>query len=72
MFMLLPGKSGGIYHNMWRAIRSLICERRTLTLEPTTVHIYVDFEVAMHALLKNAQCTAKRVITSNWNAFQVA
>ena len=44
VFMLLPGKSESIYHSMRSAIRSL-CERRGLTLEPTTVH--KDFEVAM-------------------------
>ena len=56
VFMLLPGKSESIYRSMWSAIRSL-CERRNLTLEPTTMHI--DFEVAMHTVLQNAQCTFK-------------
>ena len=54
--MLLPVKSESIYRSMWSAIRSL-CERCDLTLEPTTVHI--DFEVAMHTVLKKAQCTFK-------------
>ena len=56
MFMLLPGKSESIYRSMWSAIRAS-CERHNLTLELTTVH--VDFEVAMHTVLKNAQCTFK-------------
>ena len=34
-----------------------LCERRNLTIEPTSVHI--DFEVAMHTVLKNYQCTFK-------------
>ena len=55
VFILLPGKSESIYCSMWSAIRSL-CERRE-TLEPTTVHI--DFEVAMHTLVENTQCTFK-------------
>ena len=63
--MLLPGKSESIYHvkwhstlpfSMWSAIRSL-CERCELTLVPTTV--LKDFEVDMHTVLKNAQCTFK-------------
>ena len=53
---MLPRKSESIYCSMWSAIRSL-CERRNLTLEPTTVHI--DFEVAMYTVLKNAQYTFK-------------
>ena len=56
VIMLLPGKSESIYHSMWSAIRSL-CERCNLTFEPTPVHI--DFEVAMHTVLKNAHCTFK-------------
>ena len=54
--IFLPGKSGIIYRSMWSAIRSL-CERHNSTLEPTTVHI--NFEVAMHTVLENAQCTFK-------------
>ena len=54
--MLMPGKSESIYRSMWSAIRTL-CERRSLILEPTTIH--TDFEVAMHTVLKNAQCTFK-------------
>ena len=49
---VLPGKPVFIYRSMWNAIRSL-CERHNSTLEPTTVHI--NFEVAMHTVLKNAQ-----------------
>ena len=50
VFMLLPGKSEIIYRSMWSAIRFL-CERRNLTID----HIY--FEVTIHTVLKNAQCT---------------
>ena len=52
VFMLLTGKSESISRSMWRSL----CERLYLTLEPTTVHIinYIDFEVAMHTVLKNA------------------
>ena len=46
--MLLPGKSES---------RSL-CERRNLTIEPTTGHI--DIEVALYTVLKNAQRTLKK------------
>ena len=56
VLVFLPGKSDIIYHSMWSAIRSS-CERHNSTLEPTTVHI--NFEVAMHTVLKNAQCTFK-------------
>ena len=56
MFMLLPGKSQSIYCSVWSAIRSF-CDIRNLTLEPTNVHI--DFEIAMHTVLMNAQCTFK-------------
>ena len=52
--VFMPGKSESVYHSMCSAIRSL-CERQNLTLEPTTVHI--DYEVAMHTVLKNVQCT---------------
>ena len=54
--MLLPGKSESIYRRMWSAIRSF-CDIRNLTLGPTNVQI--EFEVAMHIVLKNAQCTFK-------------
>ena len=56
VFMLLPGKSESINRSMWSAISSL-CKRHILTFKPTTVHI--DFEVAMHTVLNNAQCTFK-------------
>ena len=56
VFMLLPRKSENICRSMWSAIRAL-CESHNLTLEPTTIHI--DFEEAMHTVLKNAQCTLK-------------
>ena len=63
VLVLLPGKSDIIYRygSLWSAIRSL-CERHNSTLEPTTVHI--NFEVAMHTVLKNAQCTFKK--SYNW------
>ena len=54
VLVLLPGKSESIYCSMWSAVRSF-CERRNLTLEPITVHI--DFQVVMHTVLKNVQCT---------------
>ena len=56
VFMMVPGKSERIYPCMWSVIRSL-CERRNLTLEPTTLHIYL--KVALHTVLKNAQFTFK-------------
>ena len=56
VFMLLPGKSESIYCSIWSAIKSLF-ERHNLTLEPTTVHI--EFEVAKHTVLKNAQSIFK-------------
>ena len=58
VLVLLPEKSDIIYRygSMWSAIRSLF-ERHNSTLKPTTVHI--NFEVAMHTVLKNAQCTFK-------------
>ena len=66
VFMLLLGKSECIYGSLWSAIRSLF--ERCLTLEPTTVHI--DFEVAKHTVLKNAQCTFKKRVITSCNAFQ--
>ena len=58
VLVFLPGKSDIIYCtcSMWSVIRSL-CEKHNSTLEPTTFHI--TFEVAMHTVLTNAQCTFK-------------
>ena len=56
VLVFLPGKSDIIYRSMWSAIRCL-CEIHNSTIEPPTVHI--NFEVAMHTVLKNAQCTFK-------------
>ena len=56
VLVLLVGKSDIIYRSIRSAIRSF-CERHISTFEPTTVHI--NFEVAMHIVLKNAKCTFK-------------
>ena len=58
VLVLLPGKSDNIYHygSRWSAIRSLF-ERQKANLEPSTFNI--SFEVAMHKVLKNAQCAFK-------------
>ena len=61
VFMLLPGKSESMYRSMWSAIRPL-CEKRSLTCESTTFHI--DFEAAMHTVLKNAQCSFKNQLNN--------
>ena len=60
VLILLSGKLESIYCSMWSAIKSL-WERRNLTLGPTTFHI--DFEVAIHTVLKNAQCTFKNELS---------
>ena len=58
VFRFLPGKSESICRSMWSAIRA-ICERLNLTVEPTCTTVHIDFEVAMHSVHKNSQCTFK-------------
>lgn len=51
VFALLPGKSENVYKNLWDCILSA-CSDLQLQLQPQVIHI--DFEVAMHNVLRTA------------------
>ena len=50
VFTLLSGKSELVYRKMWTLVASL-CKGLDLNLSPETIHI--DFEVAMHNVLRD-------------------
>ena len=50
VFTLLSGKSEVVYRKMWTSVASL-CKGLDLILSPETIHI--DFEVAMHNVLRD-------------------
>ena len=51
VYALLPGKSENVYQYLWDSIRSS-CAYLQLQIKPQIIHI--DFEVAMHNVLKTA------------------
>jgi hypothetical protein len=50
VFTLLSGKSESVYRKMWTSVASLF-KGLDLNLSPETIHI--DFEVAMHNVLRD-------------------